>query len=257
MRSCLLMTRSGHRITIDFPGKPSVDILGGAGGRGMRWFTVILIVPIILMAKHHECLAEATFAFAQRSDGHLAWGASWHQPTMKAASTDALESCERSGGLGRCSVVDNFHNKCAALAMTNGSNAYSYYTALEQKVAEDSALVECRKMGGKCHIAISFCDHTAEKTIVCAKPVFPELHELKEMIRREPSKVEFATQATIYLLNKYCTTVDFDPFEDVSKLGHSVIPNFDMKKITQFCNMISDITDVAEPIYWESCIRAE
>jgi hypothetical protein len=213
----------------------------------MRWSAVALIVSIILITKHHECLAEATFAFAQRSDGHLAWGASWDKPTVEGASSDALSKCERSGGQGQCSARDSFHKTCVALVVQNGSNWYEYHFALEKKVAEDSALNACGKMrqGRRCHIAISFCDRMEEEMLICAKPVFPELHKLKETIAGEPSKVEFVKQATLYLLYKYCTTIN----RELTKSR--------TEQINEFCDMYSDTSNVEGPVYWEQCRSAE
>ncbi|MGY4601259.1 hypothetical protein ACVWXL_009005 [Bradyrhizobium sp. GM22.5] len=214
----------------------------------MRWFVVPLIVPMILIAKHHECLADGSFAFPRNSTGHLTtWGSSWDEPSAERALAAALSDCEKTAGPGRCATHGIFRNRCAALATQSGFKRYSYKFAPEKKVAEDLALVACNKIeqGKRCQIATTICDRTNEDPIVCAKPVFPELRRLRDMLAQEPSKLAFVEQATLYLLNKYCTTI-----------GRALTKS-STERVNQYCNMYADTSNVEGPLYWEECRSAE
>lgn len=228
--------------------KPLAGWSSGPGGR-MRWSAITVLMLVISITKHQPCLAEGSFAFAQHSDGRLAWGATWDLQTMEEAKADALSDCEKLGGQGRCAVGAIFNRSCAALAVQKGFNVYSFRFATEKKIAEDEALNACRKLtqGKRCQIATSFCDRTKEKTLICAKPVFQELHNLRETMVREPSKAEFLTQATLYLLYKYCTTIDRDYADS------RVLTKSRSEQINELCEMYTDTSNVEGPIYWEKC----
>jgi hypothetical protein len=82
------------------------------------------------------------------------------------------------------------------------------------------------------------------KTIICAKPVFPELHRLKDMLVEDPNKLEFVKSATFYLLKKYCAATN------------QVLTPSRTEKINQYCDMHSDTTSET-PVFWETCRAVE
>jgi hypothetical protein len=91
-----------------------------------------------------------------------------------------------------------------------------------------------------------FAGSTAVKrTIICAKPVFPELHRLKDMLVEDPNKLEFVKSATSYLLKKYCAATD------------QVLTPSRTEKINQYCDMHSDTASAETPVFWETCRAAE
>ena len=64
-----------------------------------------------------------------------------------------------------------------------------------------------------------------QKTIICAKPIFPGLHRLRDMLAEEPRKLESVTIVSLFLLKKYCAAINGD-----------LTPTF-KEKINQYCDM--------------------
>jgi hypothetical protein len=80
-----------------------------------------------------------------------------------------------------------------------------------------------------------------QKTIICAKPIFPGLHRLTEMLADEPSKMESVTIVSTYLLETYCWATD------------RALTTSHTEKINEHCDMHSDTTHAEAPIFWETC----
>jgi len=100
--------------------------------------------------------ATAHGALAIDSNHGSRWGTSWEQLDEEAAIRRALSECG-----GGCHVVVVFHNICAAYAadQRNGSSRSGWSSGTSRTAAEQSALADCRKNGGRsCAIRVWGCE---------------------------------------------------------------------------------------------------
>ncbi len=78
-----------------------------------------------------------------------AWGYAVNHPSRSAAGEAASEEC----GSG-CRVL-TFHNSCAAYAA--GSGGYGWGNASTREEAEETAMEQCRSLGGGCAVKVYGC----------------------------------------------------------------------------------------------------
>lgn len=100
-------------------------------------------------------LAQAAGALAVGACG--AYGFAYDFPRSDAASAEALRKCQG----GRCKIVASVRKSCAAVAvdLRNICGAYGFSSASRLGVAQNNALRECYRHGGKdCVIRAFVCD---------------------------------------------------------------------------------------------------
>ena len=84
-----------------------------------------------------------------------AQGISWGKATQPEADRAALASCNQVRR--NCTVVFQFRNTCAALAVAKGAQHYKTATADTDKKAEAVATKQCQASWGTCISDMSAC----------------------------------------------------------------------------------------------------
>ena len=124
--------------------------------------------------------AAGAFALGLKNDdptqGGIAAGTSWNQPTDGEAKFLALKNCLAyvDGGLEArvaCKVVSTFHNQCIAMAFDKdpGTPGFGWSLGIDKSSAETSALNKCKATAGAGRAQYCVlggegrCDVTSEK----------------------------------------------------------------------------------------------
>jgi hypothetical protein len=85
-------------------------------------------------------------------DKKFGWSVDWN--TENAAKQEALRRCSKQGAA--CKVIAAFENECGAVAADG--NIVTWGTAYLSAKAQQRALLECRKAGGKnCAVEVWAC----------------------------------------------------------------------------------------------------
>jgi hypothetical protein len=102
--------------------------------------------------------AQAAFGAFAHDEATGKYGASWNEPTEKAAEEAALKGCASE----KCKVV--FRTKggqCGVFAMTENGKIWGGATRAKKDVAEKAALENCQKRvsaGTQCKVRVSECN---------------------------------------------------------------------------------------------------
>jgi hypothetical protein len=121
---------------------------------GRIWLRACAISAIVAATAFTSISAEAAGALAIGSCG--AYGDAYDFPTSTSARSAALNHCS-----GRCRVVATFRRGCAAFAIdaVNFCGAHGYATAPRLGAAQNAALRQCYRYGGKeCVVRAWACD---------------------------------------------------------------------------------------------------
>jgi len=120
-------------------------------------FTKIVLAIFAILAAS-DLAAQAAGAIAIGRCDRV--GYSFDQPSPGAAAGRALAEC-RSNGDRTCSVVVRMQRVCGAFAVSGrgGCGARGWAYGGSRALAEDIALGECRRHGGRdCRIQVWVCD---------------------------------------------------------------------------------------------------
>ena len=86
-----------------------------------------------------------------------AWGGAWNYSTEAEARSRALQECKGKN----CKVVVTLSGNCVAFAIDQARScgAWGWSTRSTKEAAEDVAVEQCRKSGGRnCRVRAQFCD---------------------------------------------------------------------------------------------------
>ena len=120
------------------------------------WIRVVALVAGLAGFAGSGQPATAHGALAIDGNHGSRWGASWEQLDEAAAISRALSECG-----GGCRAVVVFHNICAAYAadQSGGSNRSGWSSGASRAAAEQGALANCRRSGGRsCAIRVWGCE---------------------------------------------------------------------------------------------------
>ena len=83
------------------------------------------------------------------------WGFTYGQPDQATAEKLAVQYCVKQGG-AKCLVAASFHDTCGAIAADG--NVVAWGTDRTKYYAEERAVAECTRIGGKaCEAQASIC----------------------------------------------------------------------------------------------------